>query len=182
MASVIVAFSKAQDARSIKNILVKNGFEVVAACTSGAQALAHMEDLGSGIIVCGYRLADMLFSDLAADMPPDFAMLVLSRQSHWPAQKPDNAVLLPLPLKVHDLIDSLEMLLEMEAHRRQVRRQKPKRRSSAERTWIDEAKKLLMERNGMSEEEAHRYLQKSSMASGTNMAETAQMLISLNNM
>jgi response regulator NasT len=38
-----------------------------------------------------------------------------------------------------------------------------------------------MERNGMSEEEAHRYIQKTSMDSGTNMVETAQMVISLIN-
>ena len=31
----------------------------------------------------------------------------------------------------------------------------------------------------MSEEEAHRYLQKSSMDSGTNMVETAEMVLSI---
>ncbi len=44
---------------------------------------------------------------------------------------------------------------------------------------IDRAKALLMERNGMTEEEAHRYIQKCSMDSGTNIVETAQMVISL---
>ena len=42
---------------------------------------------------------------------------------------------------------------------------------------IDQAKALLMERNHMSESEAHRYLQKNSMESGTNMLETAQMVL-----
>ena len=36
-----------------------------------------------------------------------------------------------------------------------------------------------MERNNMTEEEAHRYLQKSSMDSGTNMLETAQMVLTI---
>ena len=36
-----------------------------------------------------------------------------------------------------------------------------------------------MERNHMTEEEAHRYLQKTSMDSGTNLVETAQMLLTL---
>lgn len=36
-----------------------------------------------------------------------------------------------------------------------------------------------MERNHLSEEEAHRYIQKSSMDSGTNMVETAQMILML---
>ena len=36
-----------------------------------------------------------------------------------------------------------------------------------------------MERNGMSEEEAHRYIQKCSMDSGTNLVETAEMVLSM---
>ena len=44
---------------------------------------------------------------------------------------------------------------------------------------IAQAKALLMERSRMSEEEAHRYLQKSSMDSGTNMLETAQMVLTI---
>ena len=38
-----------------------------------------------------------------------------------------------------------------------------------------------MERNNMFEEEAHRYLQKCSMESGTNMVETAQMILTIMN-
>jgi len=36
-----------------------------------------------------------------------------------------------------------------------------------------------MERNNMSEEDAHHYIQKCSMDSATNMVETAQMILSL---
>jgi response regulator NasT len=36
-----------------------------------------------------------------------------------------------------------------------------------------------MERNNMTEEEAHRYMQKTSMDSGTDLVETAQMILSL---
>lgn len=43
---------------------------------------------------------------------------------------------------------------------------------------IAEAKALLMERNNMTEEEAHRYIQKRSMDNGTGLTETAQMILS----
>lgn len=36
-----------------------------------------------------------------------------------------------------------------------------------------------MERNHLTENEAHRYLQKCSMDSGTNLVETAQMVLTL---
>ena len=38
-----------------------------------------------------------------------------------------------------------------------------------------------MSRNNLSEEEAHRYLQKRSMNNGTDLVETAQMILSLMN-
>ena len=44
---------------------------------------------------------------------------------------------------------------------------------------IEDAKKLLMERNHMTEEEAHRYIQKCSMDSGNNMVEAAKMIFVL---
>ena len=40
-----------------------------------------------------------------------------------------------------------------------------------------QAKSLLIEKNGMTEEEAHRYLQKRSMDNGTNMVETSYMVL-----
>ena len=46
-----------------------------------------------------------------------------------------------------------------------------------EQNYINNAKWVLMERNHMTEQEAFRYIQKSSMDSGTNMVETAQMIL-----
>ena len=71
------------------------------------------------------------------------------------------------------------MMCENIERRRRKRRLQPKTRNDEEVQLIKEAKGLLMDRNNMSEEEAHRYLQKCSMDSGTNMVETAQMVLSL---
>ena len=54
-----------------------------------------------------------------------------------------------------------------------------KARSEKEQALLREAKVLLMNRNNMTEDEAHHYLQKCSMDSGTNMVETAQMVLSV---
>ena len=179
MANIIVAFSKPEDAKSIKNILMRNGFPVIAVCTSGAQVLSQLDDLNSGIIVCGYRLTDMLYSELHDCMSPEFSMLMISSPNKWSSGTPEQVVCLPMPLKVHDLIGTLEMIVQAQARRRKKLRQQPKQRDEKERAIINQAKALLMERNNMTEEEAHRYIQKCSMDSGTNMLETAQMVISL---
>ena len=115
MANIIVAFSKPEDAKSIKNILMKNGFEVVAVCTSGAQVLSQMEDLNGGIVVCGYRLTDMLYSELRECMSAENAMLMIASPNKWSADALQDVVCLPMPLKVHDLVGTLEMIVQAQA-------------------------------------------------------------------
>ena len=52
-------------------------------------------------------------------------------------------------------------------------------RTKEEQELVDRAKAILMERNQMTEEEAHRYLQKTSMDNGTSFTETAQMILGM---
>lgn len=179
MANVIVAFSKPEDAKSIKNILVKNGFQVTAVCGSGAQTLARAEDLGSGILVCGYRLSDMLFDELSECLPSEFQMLLVVSPGKQQIVDSQNVVCLSTPLKVHDLISTLDMMLLAQSRCRKKKKQEPVKRSEEERILLNQAKRILIERNHMTEDEAHRYIQKCSMDSGTNMIETARMVISL---
>ena len=42
-------------AQNVKKILSQSGYQVIAICTTGAAVLSHIEDLDSGIIVCGSR-------------------------------------------------------------------------------------------------------------------------------
>ena len=78
MAGVIVVFPKADDVKSIRNLLIRNGYEVSAACTSGAQALSAADRLGAGVIVCGYKYPDMMYEELYENLSPSFAMLLIA--------------------------------------------------------------------------------------------------------
>ena len=62
---------------------------------------------------------------------------------------------------------------------RRKRRAEPVRGTGEYKALIDRAKAVLMERNNMTEAEAHRYLQKTSMDNGTGFTETAQMILSM---
>lgn len=181
MTNVIVAFHKTEHAKSIKNILMRSGFQVIAVCNSGAQALTYVEGLSSGIVVCGYQFPDMLFEELYDCLPRDFSMLMISSPGKWGARIEKDVVCLPMPFKVHDLVETLELMSRTQIRLRRRKKQQPRQRSDEEQTLIKEAKILLMNRNHMTEEEAHRYIQKASMNSGTGMLETAQMVISLMN-
>lgn len=179
MTKIVVAFSKPQDAKNIKSILMRSGFEVVAVCTSGSQTLNCLEGLNGGILVSGYRFEDMLYRDILDCMPGGFEMLLVASPSRLSGSMPQGIVCLSMPLKVQVLVDTLEGMCQSQTFRKKKLRRQPVQRSEEEAKLILRAKELLMERNAMTEIEAHRYLQKCSMDSGTNMVETAQMVISL---
>lgn len=181
MQSVVVAFSKADEAKNIRNILTRSGFDVVATCTSGAQVLAAMGDLNGGVLVCGYRFEDMLYSEIAEYMSGYFQMLLIASPGRIETALPRSIVYLPMPLKVHELLGTLDMMLKGISTRRKKDKEKKKVRSAEEQQLINEAKALLMSRNNMTEPEAHRYIQKCAMDSGTGITETAEMIISLHN-
>jgi response regulator NasT len=82
-----------------------------------------------------------------------------------------------MPIKTHDLVNTLQMMTYQYQKRKKKDKDKPRARTEEEKATIQKAKRILMDRNNMSEEEAHRYLQKSSMDSGTNLAEMAEMVI-----
>jgi len=73
----------------------------------------------------------------------------------------------------------VEMVAYNLERKRRKRRQAPRKRTQEEQELVDRAKAILMERNQMTEDEAHRYLQKTSMDNGTSFTETAQMILGM---
>lgn len=179
MVNIIVAFPKVENGKSIKSILVKNGYPVHAVCTTGAQTLQHADMLGDGIVVCAGRLQDMMYLQLREYLPPYFQMLVVGSPNLWEEGTADNVVCLTMPLKVHELVSTVEMMSCALIRRRKKKKNRPAARSEEEKQMIQKAKEVLMARNNMTEEEAHRYMQKNSMDSGTGLTETAQMILSM---
>ena len=193
MTGIIVAFLRPEDARSVRGILVREGYEVAGVCTSAAQVISLTHNLDGGIVVCGYRLSDMHYSELYQYLPEGYRMLLVASPAKWMDGQPEDIVCLEQPIRVRVLLQTLEGLLtELRRQKKKQRRRaagqgdgQPSgengfgRRSEADRQVIIKAKELLMERNHMSEGEAHRYIQKISMDSGNSMVETAGMVLAL---
>ena len=156
MTRIIVAFPKAENGKNIKNVLVRNGYQVVCVCTNGAQVIQEANGLQDGIVVCTYKLSDMIYQELVECLPPGFETIVISTKDQW-----------------------VEMVAYNLERKRRKRRQAPRKRTQEEQELVDRAKAILMERNQMTEDEAHRYLQKTSMDNGTSFTETAQMILGM---
>ncbi|MBR1523234.1 MAG: ANTAR domain-containing protein [Lachnospiraceae bacterium] len=177
MIGIIVAFPKAQNAQMIKSLLVRSGFKVVSLCTTGAQVMAAIDELSEGIVVCGYKFPDMMYNELKENLPADFDMMLVAGRANLQEALGQDIVCVEMPIKAGDMIETLSMLLEAAERRKRKRRSMPKTRSKEEQDIIDEAKAVLIERNSMTEEEAHRYLQKTSMDTGTGLVEAARMVL-----
>lgn len=158
---------------------MRSGIEVTTLCTTGAQALQAIEDYDDGIVVCGYRFPDMLCAELKHYLPPTFEMVVIASNARYLEVTENGILCLSMPMKVYELVETIDILTNSLRRKRKKRKLKPRQRSQEEIAIIESAKDLLNRQKGMTEEEAHRYLQKTSMDNGTNLVETAQMILQI---
>ncbi|MGN0497194.1 MAG: ANTAR domain-containing response regulator [Lachnospiraceae bacterium] len=179
MISVIVVFPKLEEAKSIKNLLVRNGIDVLAACTTASQVITYTDDLDQGIIISGYKLVDMMYSEMLEYLPDTFNMLLIASKRYYTECCSSDIVCMSMPIKAADLVENVQLMydkLYAEVRRKKAR---PKVRSEEEKQVILHAKSMLMRQKDMTEEEAHRYLQKKSMDNGTGLVETAHMILDI---
>lgn len=179
MINVIVVFPKAEEARGIRSLLIRNGISVLAACTTGGQAISFFEELDEALVICGCKFVDMMYTELLSYMPPTFEMLVVAPRNYYVECDRSQVVCLGMPIKAQELIDTTNILLEGLYQKRKKRKAKPRQWSQEERAVIESAKLRLEQQKNMTEEEAHRYLQKRSMDTGVNIVETAQMILEI---
>ena len=177
MSVVLIVLPKAEDGKKVRKILMSHGFSHVFAYPTASALLQEVNQYSCGLVISGYRLKDMYYRELAESLPPYFDLVLMGSAST--ISEADAGILSQdTHLKVYDLVNTVGMVLT-QLERRLRQKKQPKKRSQREENYIRNAKFLLMERNHLSEEEAHRYIQKSSMDSGTNMVETAQMILML---
>ena len=55
--NIIVAFPRQEDAKSIKNLLVRHGFSVNYVCTSGGQVLESLDGMNDGIVILRVQIS-----------------------------------------------------------------------------------------------------------------------------
>lgn len=179
MISVIVVFPKLEEAKSIKNLLVRNGIDVIAACSTGAQVMNLTDDLDYGVVVSGYKMVDMMYSELLEYLPDTFDMLLVASKRYEIECNNEKFFYLSMPIKAADLIHTVNQMYDKLYYQMRKKKSKPAVRTEEEKQCIINAKQILIAQKGMTEDEAHKYLQKKSMDNGTNLVETAQMVLEI---
>ena len=179
MGSVLVAMPRAEDANRIAGIVRNSGMLLdVNICDTGADVLRVANDRDYGVIICGKQLRDMGYSELIGMLPEYFGSIVLTKDQSLEVVS-DNMVKLIIPFRANDLNNTISMITDGFYRRLKKKRVVPPKRNVESQKIVDQAKHMLMERNGLTEEEAFRYIQKNGMDFGRKMVESAQMILSL---
>ena len=175
MGAILVAMPRHDDSERIARMIRGSDiWEDVFICDTGSEILRRIEDMDISLVLCTRRMCDMGYEELYEYIPAATNMLLLTKDNRIDLFS-SNIVVLQMPFKSADLINSMHMLLP-----EGVRRRNPRQvRSAGDKVTIDKAKMLLMDRNNMTEPEAYRYMQKNSMDMGRTLAETAHMILSL---
>ena len=168
--TVVVAFSRPETAQRFAGALEAEGLSVLRVCTAGAQALRALEPCEDAVLVCGARLPDRTADELARDLDGRAAVLVAARPEWLALCEEPSLCRLALPASGAQLAAAV---------RAAVRPERPAPRTADEARLIGEAKRALMAR-GMTEAEAHRFLQRESMRLGVRMAVCAQLTLDRN--
>jgi len=174
MEKVILAFEGERTAERLREILESASVASCLICRSAAEVKRVVGKQGVNVVICGFKLSDETAENLFADLPDYCSMMVLAVESMLSLIENDDIFRLSAPASRNDFISSTRMLLQI--GRRMERFVRP-RRTPREREIIEAAKALLMDRNSMTEEQAHRFLQKKSMDEGVKMVQTAQLLL-----
>lgn len=175
MGSIIIAMPKYDHAEHLADILKRSDIaEDAFICTTGHDVLRMVEDRDISIVVFARRFKDMGYEELTGLLPPHVKSVLLTKDPDFVPFSEDIVKLL-IPFTVGDFISTVRTL----AGGYYPRKKKPKR-PPAEQQIIDRAKEVLMERNDMTEPEAFRFIQKSSMDTGRTLLESAQMVLLMN--
>lgn len=174
MERIILALTREAHNRRVKEVLEGAGAASCLICTSADQVRRAAAKYHIDVVVCGYKLGDQPVELLAGDLPPTCSLLVLAPQDRLELLNGEGLFPLSTPVSRRDLVAAVQMLLGMthspEGHA-------VPQRSSQEQALILQAKQLLMDRHGMTEPQAHRFLQKASMDRGARLAQTAQLVL-----
>lgn len=174
MDTIIVAFEHEAMSQRFSALMEQERVARCLICRSGDQVRRLLDKQQTYCVVCSPRLTDGPAEWLYQDLPPTCALLLVGPQHVLDACSSDDVFKLATPIRREEAVSTVRLLIQF-GHR--VERLLHSRRSTLEQELVERAKNLLMERKGLSEEEAHRLIQKRSMDTGARLVQTARRIL-----
>ncbi len=172
MERIILAFSKDETISKFRRMLDGSGFEILGSAHSAAELLRLLSDFDEVLVIMGYKLKDGTIDDIFEEMRSGQKLMSVVKAERQDMIENEEIFVLPLPVGRERLISSIEVFLGViQKNGRQSNR------SVDEETIIDKAKLYLMEKYRMTEQQAHRFIQKRSMDTGARFVDTARQIL-----
>ncbi len=109
---IVVAFIGEELRRKTLHFLAAEGMEAAAVCTSGAEVIRMVRQMGSAVVICGFYLRDMTADTLAADLRGVAAVMAVAKASHLELCGGENLFKLPVPASRSEFFVTLGLMLE----------------------------------------------------------------------
>ena len=170
MARIVIASASETGRERMQHLLATSGFSVFRCCTSGSDIRRTMNECDDGIVILIGSLPDCKPDELQWDYGERIQILLIGKPYVLDACESPAVFRLALPTTGQTVIGAVKILSQL--HQMRL----PKRPES-EQLIVDQAKKLLMHKHGLSEPEAHRMLQRNSMRHGMKMSEYASRIL-----
>lgn len=170
MARIVIASASEASREQLNRLLVSSGFSVFRCCASGSELRRTINECEDGIVILLGNLPGCSPDELQWDYDQRVQILLIGKPAVLESCESPEIFRMPLPLSGQALVGAMNMLSQL--HQMRL----PKR-SSDDKQTVEQAKKLLMARHGITEPEAHRALQQYAMNHGMKMAEYAAEIL-----
>ena len=167
----IVIVSAAEASREqLSRLLVSSGLSVFRCCASGSELRRTLNECEDGVVILLGVLPDGKPEELLWDYGDRVQILWIAKPSALSGCEAPEIFRLALPAPGQAVIGAVNMLSQL--HQMRL----PKRVGTEKQT-VEQAKKLLMKRRGLTEPEAHRAMQQYAMNHGIKMADYAAQIV-----
>lgn len=170
MARIVIVSASEASRTQLHRLLASSGYTVFRACASGGELRRVLNACEDGVVILAGSVPDCRPDDVIADFPEGFQFLMVARPEALASCESPQLFKMAYPCAGSAVLGAIEMLSQLHA------RQLPKR-SGTDKALVERAKALLMQRDGLTESQAHRRMQQYAMTRGVKMTDYANQLL-----
>ena len=177
---LIIAVGNIETAKKLKALLVQDGYEIVAMCTSGNELIRLVMQYSPDLVLVGYKFKDMSLLDVYETLVDYTSFLALVNEPYRSYIEEDTDIYC-IGTKISGVLltNAIDLIFQSRRRIKKLKKEVEKLEHTLEdRKLIERAKGQLMATSGLTENEAFRYMQKISMDSGRRMKDIASLILS----
>ena len=170
MARIVIVSQSEPSRTQLSRLLASSGYQVFRSCASGSELRRALNDSEDCLVIMIGTVSECKPDDLIWDYRDSIQLLLIAKPPVLDDCESTEIFRMPMPVSGQSVLGAVEMLS-------QLHRMRMPRRTGESKDIVDQAKKLLMKQQGLTEPEAHRALQQYAMNHGIKMADFAAKIL-----